>query len=254
MGKRPRTGPWPRGWTAAFTLVEVMVTMTILGFLLLMIFGTFRLGLSAWEKGESTKEEYQRARIVSQLIFQQTKSAIAYKVKTQKAEGNFLAFEGRARSLKFVSTVSLKTRKPSGLVYAFYEFREGGRGGGQLILYEGRVLNKNFLDEPPREEAAIPLLEGLGDVRFEYYQEEDTNKNKTEGWVEEWSAKEENALPTAVRVTVFPLKGAGWTEEAPLKILASLPANRYEDIRSRGVGRGPVSASTGPPTRGRVGP
>ena len=63
-----------------------MVTMTILGFFLLMIFGTFRLGLSAWEKGESTKEEYQRTRIVSQLIFPQMKSAIAYKVKTARRQ------------------------------------------------------------------------------------------------------------------------------------------------------------------------
>jgi hypothetical protein len=205
-----------------------MVTMTILGFFLLMIFGVFRLGLSAWEKGESTKEEYQRTRIVSQLIFQQMKSAVAYKVKTQKAEGDFLAFEGKVRSLKFVSTLSLK-------------------GGGQLILYEGRVLNKNFLDDPPREESSIPLLEGLADVRFEYYQEEDANKNRTEGWVEEWSAKEEKELPTAMRVTVVPRKGAGWTEESPLQILASLPANRYEEMRSRGISRGPVSAGAAPP-------
>ncbi len=247
MGRRPKARPRRESWTEAFTLVEVMVTMTILGFFLLMIFGTFRLGLSAWEKGESTREEYQRSRIVSQLIFQQMKSAIAYKVKTQKAEGDFLVFEGRARSLKFVSTLSLKARKPSGLVYAFYEFRGGGPGGGQLILYEGRVVTKNFLDEPPREETLIPLLDGLADVRFEYFQEEDTNKNKGEGWVEEWSAKEENALPAAMRVTIFPLKGAGWTEETPLRLLASLPASKYEDIRSRGVSRGLVSAGSAPP-------
>ena len=224
-----------------------MVTMTILGFFLLLIFGTFRLGLSAWERGESNKDEYQRTRIVSQLIFQQMKSAIPYKVKSQKAEGDFLAFEGKARSLKFVSTLSLKARKPSGLVYAFYEFREGGPGGGQLILYEGRVLNRNFLDDPPREEALIPLLDGLADVRFEYFQEENADKNRAEGWVGEWSAKEENALPTAMRVTVFPRKGSGWTQESPLMVLASLPSNRYEDIRSRGVARGPVSAGTAPP-------
>ena len=227
--------------------MEVMVTMTILGFFLLMIFGTFRLGLSAWEKGESTREEYQRSRIVSQLIFQQMKSAVAYKVKTQKAEGDFLAFEGKARSLKFVSTLSLKARKPSGLVYAFYEFREEGPGGGQLILYEGRVMNKNFLDDPPREEASIPLLEGLADVRFEYYQEEDANKNRTEGWVGEWSAKEEKALPIAMRVTVVPRKGAGWVEEAPLQIMASLPANRYEDLRPRGLSQGPFSGGAARP-------
>lgn len=225
-----------RGQTAAFTLVEVMITMTILGFFLLMIFGVFRLGLSAWEKGESTKEEYQRTRIVSQLIFQQMKSTVAYKVKTQKAEGDFLAFEGKARSLKFVSTLSLKARKPSGLVYAFYDFREGDPGGGRLVVYEGRVLNKNFLDDPPREEDSIPIFEGLADVRFEYYREENADKNRTEGWVEEWSAKEEKALPTAMRVTLVPRKG-GWTEESPILILASLPANRYEEIRGGPVRR-----------------
>ncbi|MDO8958011.1 MAG: type II secretion system protein, partial [Deltaproteobacteria bacterium] len=45
-----------------FTLVEVMITLTILGFILLMIFGVFRLGLSAWEKGENLKEDYQQVR------------------------------------------------------------------------------------------------------------------------------------------------------------------------------------------------
>ena len=144
------------GQAAAFTLVEVMVTLTIMGFVLLMIFGVFRLGIAAWEKGETSKEEYQRIRIASQLISQQMKSAVPYKVKTQKAEGDYLAFEGKARSLKFVSALSLRAKKASGLVYAFYEFRQDEKGGGRLMLYEGRVLNKDFLEEKPPEEAVSP--------------------------------------------------------------------------------------------------
>ena len=80
--------------TTGFTLIEVIVTLTVLGFILLVIFGAFRLGLSAWERGESTKEEYQKVRIITQLISQQIKSSVPYKIKTQKAEGNYLAFEG----------------------------------------------------------------------------------------------------------------------------------------------------------------
>jgi general secretion pathway protein J len=232
------------GQAAAFTLVEVMVTLTIMGFILLMIFGVFRLGIAAWEKGETNKEEYQRTRIASQLISQQMKSAVPYKIKTQKAEGDYLAFEGKARSLKFVSALSLKARKPSGLVYAFYEFREGGKGGGRLILYEGRVLNKNFLEENPPEDAAVPIFEGLADVRFEYYREEDPEKNRIGGWVEEWSAKEEKALPTALRVTLTPQKGGGKTEGMSMVILASLPSNRYEEVRT-----GPVRRMVPPVTR-----
>jgi len=213
-----------------------MVTLTILGFFMLLILGTFRLGLSAWAKGESTKGEYQRARIVSQMIFQQLKSAVPHKVKTQKAEGDYVVFEGKNRSVKFVSTVSLKARKPSGLVYAFYEFREGDAGGGRLVLYEGRVVNKNFLDDPPPEEDFLPIFEGLADVRFEYFREEDSEKNREEGWVEEWNAKEEKELPAAIRVTLVPREG-GWTEESPLQILASVPCNRHEEIRGGPVRR-----------------
>jgi general secretion pathway protein J len=225
------------GQAAAFTLVEVMVTLTILGFIITMIFGVFRLGIAAWEKGETNKEEYQKTRIASQLISRQMKSAVPYKVKTQKAEGDYLAFEGKARSLKFVSALSLKAKRSSGLVYAFYEFREGEGGGGRLMLYEGRVLNKDFLEENPAEDAVFPLFEGLADVRFEYYRGEDEEKNRTAGWVEEWSAKEEKALPTALRVTLFPQRRGGKTEGRSTVILASLHSNRYEEVRTGPVRR-----------------
>jgi len=232
------------GQAAAFTLVEVMVTLTIMGFIITMIFGVFRLGIAAWEKGETNKEEYQKIRIASQLISRQMKSAVPYKVKTQKAEGDYLVFEGKAHSLKFVSALSLKAKKPSGLVYAFYEFREGERGGGRLMLYEGRVLNKDFLDANPAEDAVIPIFEGLADVRFEYYREEDEEKSRTAGWVEEWSAKEEKELPKALRVTLFPPKRGGKTEGVSTVILASLPSNRYEEVRT-----GPVRRVAPPVTR-----
>ena len=243
MGRGPKI-IFGGGRASAFTLVEVMVTLTIMGFVLLMIFGAFRLGIAAWEKGETSKEEYQRTRIASQLISQQMKSAVPYKVKTQKAEGDYLVFEGKARSLKFVSALSLKAKKPSGLVYAFYEFREGEKGGGRLMLYEGRVLNKNFLEENPPEDAVVPIFEGLADVRFEYYQEEDSEKNRAGGWVEEWNAKEEKELPTALRVTLAFQKEGRKTEGASTVILASLPSNRYEEVRT-----GPVRRVVPPVTR-----
>jgi len=56
---------------SGFTLIEVIVTLTILGFILLIISGAFRLGLSAWDRGEETREVYQRQRTVSQLVTRQ---------------------------------------------------------------------------------------------------------------------------------------------------------------------------------------
>ena len=216
--------------TTGFTLIEVVVTLTILGFILLIIFGAFRLGLSAWERGESTKEEYQKVRIISQLISQQIKSIVAYKIKTQQAEGNYLAFEGKAHSLRFVSALPIKAKQAEGFVYAIYDFKEGGSEGGRLVLYEQRALNKDFFAEEPKEESAVSLLEGVSNVRFEYYREEDPLKNQKEEWVEEWNAKEERELPKTIRMTITQ-KDQKDKEEFPITILASLPAYRFEEVR-----------------------
>jgi len=102
--------------SSGFTLLEVIVTLTILGFILLMVSGTFRLGLSSWEKGDAIKEDYQKIRMVSQLVSRQIKSVVPYKIKTEKAEGNYLAFDGKAHSLRFVSTLPIKARRPEGFV------------------------------------------------------------------------------------------------------------------------------------------
>ncbi len=228
---------FPKGQARAFTLVEVMVSLTIMGFILLMIFGVFRLGIAAWERGETSREDYQKTRIVSQLISQQMKSVVPYKVKSQKAEGDYLAFEGEPHSLKFISTLSLKTRKPSGFVYVFYEFQEGGKEGGSLIFYEGRTVNKNFLEDPPPEDARVPLFTGLSAVRFEYYQGGDAQTNLPGGWVEQWDAKEERALPEAIRMTLVFKKEEGKSEGSGTVILASLPSNRHEEVRTGPIRR-----------------
>jgi general secretion pathway protein J len=225
--------------TTGFTLIEVMVTLTILGFILLIIFGAFRLGLSAWSRGESTKEEYQKIRVITQLISQQIKSVVPFKIKTKKAEGNYLAFEGKAHALKFVSAFPVKERQAEGFVYAIYEFKEGGKEGGRLVLYEQRALNRDLFAEDPREELGISILEGISNVRFEYYREEDPDNNRAEEWVEEWNAKEEQGLPKALRMIITQKDGKGTGGEIPITILASLPAYRFEEVRTTplGVGR-----------------
>jgi general secretion pathway protein J len=215
-----------------FTLVEVMISLAIIGMISLMVFGVFRLGISAWERGDAHKDEFQKMRIVTQLISRQVKSIVPYKIKSQKAEGDYLAFEGKPRSLKFVSALSLRARQPEGFVYGVYEFKEGGSEGGQLILYEKRVLNRDFMEDDPKEDDAVPVLSDISEVKFEYYREEDLQKTKAAAWVDEWNTREEKELPKAVRMTLTQKKKDEKEREGkPLVIMASLPSNRFEDVR-----------------------
>ena len=210
-----------------FTLLEVMITLTLLGFILLIIFGGFRLSYSAWERGDSIKEDLNKMQSIFPLISHQIKSIVPYKIKAEKAEGDYLAFHGKLQSLKFISAFPIKARRPEGFVYAIYKYKEGG-DGGSLILYEQRVLNRDFFEEEPKEESAVPLLEGISNIRFEYYREADKEKNRAEGWVEEWNAKEEKALPTSLRMIItFKDKKE---KESSIRLLASIPAHQPEEM------------------------
>jgi len=230
-----------RGLFAAwgFTLVEVMVTLAILGLILVVVFGAFRLGLSAWEKGDSIKEDYQKIRMISQLVSRQIKSAVPYKVKTEKAQGDYLAFEGKAHSLRFVSALAMKTKRPEGFVYVVYQFKDEGERKGRLVLYEQRAVNRNFFEDDLKEDSAVTLFEGVSQVRFEYYREANKEKNQTEGWVEEWNAKEENELPKVLRMTATYWNEKGKEESSPVTVLAPVAAYQFEEVR-----RGPLGGRT----------
>lgn len=212
-----------------FTLVEVMVTLTILGFILLMIFGVIRLALSSWHKGEEIQETAQQIRVVEQLLPRQIKSALPYKVKSSRAEGDYVFFEGTPKRLKFISTYSVQ-HKRAGLVMVIYDLRQEN-GAGILFFSEKRVLNKDLEEEIYDPETGWPLLKYLSEAYFEYYQEEDMVKGVNAEWVPQWSAKERRQLPAAVRLQFKYGKEIAPGKLIPVDLVMRLPACRWEEIR-----------------------
>lgn len=212
-----------------FTLVEVMVTLTILGFILLMLFGVIRLALSSWHKGEEIQETDQQIRTVEQFLCRQIKSAYPYKAKSSRAEGNYLFFEGTPQRLKFISTYSLRYKKSEGLVMVIYDLRQEN-GKGTLFCWEKRVLNKDLQEEVYDAEAALPLLKYLTEAYFEYYQEEDEVKGVSAAWVPEWSGKEQGQLPGAVHLRLKYEKEKG--KPTQIDLVMRLPACHWEEIKA----------------------
>ena len=216
---------------SGFTLLELIVTFTILSLVVVMILGALRLGSASWERGEERVEKVQKKRIVFELLSQQMKSSFPYRIKSQKAEADFLAFLGERTSLRFVSAFSIRARKQEGLVFVIYKVEEEGASGKILKVYEKRVLNKNFLEETPDEEQFLTLTDGLSDLSFEYFDEgpaEGRGEDASGEWVETWDTKEKKVLPSQVKITVT------WKEkkaelEIALPVVVSLPARVYDD-------------------------
>jgi len=212
---------------SGFTLLELIVTFTILSLVVVMILGALRLGSASWERGEERVDKVQKKRIVFDLLSQQMKSSFPYRIKSQKAEADFLAFLGERTSLRFVSAFSIRARRQEGLVFVIYKVEEERASGKILKIYEKRVLNKNFLEETPDEEQFFTLTDGLSDLYFEYFDEGEGEDTSGE-WVESWDTKEKKALPSQVKITVT------WKEkkaelEMALPAVVSLPARVYDD-------------------------
>jgi len=217
---------------SGFTLLELVVTLTILGFVLVMVLGLLRLGSGSWERGEAKADHYQKQRIVFSLLSQQVKSSFPYKIKAQKAEGDYIAFLGERDSLRFVSTFSVTAKRPEGLVFVIYRVEEGKNSGKLLKMFEKRVLNKDFMEETPEEEKFLTLLEDLSEFGFEYFQEGEEEEEVGE-WAESWDGKDKRELPSQIRM-VAKWGGEKKEREETLTTLIAIPTLRYDD---RAAGR-----------------
>ena len=217
---------------SGFTLLELVVTLTILGFVLVMVLGLLRLGVTSWERGEAKADHYQKQRIVLNLLSQQVKSSFPYKIKAQKAEGDYIGFLGARDSLRFVSTFSITAKRPEGLVFVIYRVEEGQDSEKLLKVFEKRVLNKDFMEETPEEEKFLTLLGDLSEFGFEYFQEGEEEEEVGE-WVESWDGKDKRELPRQMRM-IAKWGGEKKEREETLTTLVSIPTLRYDD---RAAGR-----------------
>jgi len=182
-----------------FTLLELMLSLTILGVVLLIIFGALRVGTRAWEKGEKDVAVHQRQRAVLGLLSRQIASACIYEIKM--GDESFY-FKGSKGTMEFVSRNPIVPGALTGVVFVKYMIQEGrGDEKQQLKLYE---KDAGFLKEEDvesqRAEDLFTLISGIQDLQFEYLK---GGEDKSEAsWQTFWDPSEKEGLPLAVKIVL----------------------------------------------------
>jgi general secretion pathway protein J len=170
-------------WTSVsgFTLLELIIALSILSMVIVLIGRGFHLGINAWEKGESETRWTQRLRVLSGLMSQQLKSAYPYMVEIE--DEKVILFKGETDSVLFVTT--LTDSLYGGFKWVRYSFRE------ETLMYkEGQLPDKELTGEISGDDEIMDT--NIEEVKFEYYSPEE------EEWKESWDFGED--LPGAVRV------------------------------------------------------
>jgi general secretion pathway protein J len=183
-----------------FTLIELMISLSIIGIILVIIFGAFRIGVRAWEKGETDIVDHQRQRIVLQRLQRQLMSAFADKIEVEDGEEAFF-FKGEHDELTFVADTSLVPGNNFGRVYVQYVIESDDKGGMVLKVFERNLIflntGLNRFDTDPAEFHV--LLSGMGHISFKFLE---IDPERRFNWHENWGLKDDKGLPDAVQVSV----------------------------------------------------
>jgi len=196
-----------------FTLIEVVLALTIFSLLTLMVYSAFYLGHRAVLKGERQANINQRMRLAEDVLGRQLRSAVFTFGRTD--DESFPYFIGHSDGVSFVTSAP-QSRGGTGLAVVTYRV-----ANGRLLLEERIAFTPADLFDPPNDapiERAV-LLTDFGTMRFEYLPHEDPEMK----WQTGWDARDEETLPVAVRLTVDGLEffqSHPWVRQIPLMTIA----------------------------------
>jgi general secretion pathway protein J len=179
---------------AGFTLLELLVTITLLAMLSLLLFGGLRFGVRAWDGAQAHGAGMDEMRVVQNLLQRELEQAYpAYDVATDPVNPT-VAFSGDENGVDFLAPApqAMLSQGRAHIVLA------GARDGGHLALVmrahpELAMGNAGSWSEP--------LLRDVAAIRFSYFGA--PTVGGTPSWVGRWPGGK--TMPQLVRIHVeFP--------------------------------------------------
>lgn len=181
----------PRG----FTLVELVLALSIAAAVLVIVFGGLRVGLAAWGKGEARAARLDHARGVLVLLERALDGAFPYRFVSAEQREPRILFDGRPDRVTFAT---LTPPFPASAPIAFTAVSLSSEA-------TGLALRQQVLPNPLALDRLAPVLVDpeTAAVRFRYLGEEPG------AWQDEWDMSREETIPRAVEITLVSSAGAG---------------------------------------------
>jgi general secretion pathway protein J len=180
--------------TRAFTLVEIMIAISILAIILAAIFSSWTAILRSKKVAIDSTASIQRARISLRIIEDSLTSARSF-VRNNRYYG-FSSEAGSDGSLSFVARLA-KSFPRSGkfgdldVRRLTFSIESGPESSSQLVLRQSPIMT-----DPDKDEAENPLVlaKDVKGFEMQFWDQ------KLNDWTDEW--KDTNALPRLVMVTL----------------------------------------------------
>jgi prepilin-type N-terminal cleavage/methylation domain-containing protein len=195
MAASTQSRHYRRGGSAAsgFTLIEVVLALTIFALMGGILYGAFSLGHGAAEKSEAHSTRQQKRRVVAELLGNYIRSSYPYRAS---AQDQTIYFVGESDSVTFVSAYS-QAMGGRGLAKIRLGGENDGNGRGTLKLDETAPVRVNTEGGGAGQSHSVVLQTDLGELRLAYLDPQ----AELETWEDRWDGGERRILPRALRLS-----------------------------------------------------
>jgi general secretion pathway protein J len=188
-----------------FTLIELVLGLSIVGALLVVAFGGLRVGYAGWERGERRADLLDRERGLAHVLAQSIAATHAYLDSPSTGGTRMLLFRGEPERLAFVTAAP---PIPAAAPIAFTAVVVSLDGGP----LPGLAIRQKVLPNRDPFERGTPVAADstVTRVRFRYL------NAMEDRWEDRWDAERDRLLPRAVEITLTTAAAGQEREHPPL--------------------------------------
>jgi len=204
-----------------FTLLEVMLAMTLLSIMVVLLFSSLKIGAESWNKGESKIAEVNEKAVVYQFFKRHLPSIRPLWDDFSDDERSF-SFQGERDAFQFVSVFPVSAAR-KGLQLFKVAPDKSEKGVIKVILTPFYPT----LEEQQWEPEEVVLLENVEEFEISYFGKEDSDSDGV--WVDSWQEKE--YLPALLKIKITLEDQSYWP-----KMIFALRLTAMENSNQTGAG------------------
>jgi general secretion pathway protein J len=181
----------------AFTLIEVLVAITLLSIMMSLLFLSLKICADSWQKGEAKLARTSEIATTSQFFQHYLTSAKPLTLESLKKTGELsapLLFQGGKHSVRFAAALPASAARTGVQVFTVYQQQK------QLKVSITPLFPNNLAKQTAKEE--LVLLTGVSDFSLTYFGSTEllANNKSPASWQEDWIAKKEQ--PRLVKISL----------------------------------------------------